>query len=199
MKALKSPSKFSQEFSSPRRPPIASWGEADSALAQLGKLERAQARLAAHEEAALARLQRRRGELAARRQELTSALENFCRTQAVETCDGNGHRTTLLEPRRRSRRLLFGRLGFHRVHRLEVREPERAVQLLSRNGLGARFLRVERQLDREALHRALVAGANGGGKHPRQMARGLARAGIRLETRDAFFYELHPQAVARWS
>lgn len=199
MKAPTKSSGFSQEFSLPRARRIESWAEADSALAELGRLERRQAKLAARRAAAVERVERLAARQQARLRQLAAALEQFCRAQAVEGTARNGARTTLLGPGRRSRRLVFGRVGFHQVHALEVRDPERALAALERNGLGEKFLRVEAQLDRPALRDCLLeARTNGAGGRRRAVERQLARAGVRLETRDTWFYEIHPAAVARW-
>lgn len=194
MKAHHQPSGFSQEFSLPGERRVRSWAEADSALAELGKLERARTKLAAQRVRAVARIERQAERLEARAARLARGLEVFCRAQAVEAAGQNGERTTLLAAGRRSRRLVFGRVGFHRVHRLAVGNEERAVAALRRSRLAGKFLRVEAQLDRDALTRALLAARTNGAAAGRR----LARAGIHLETRDAWFYELHPEAVARW-
>lgn len=206
MKTISRPSGFANEFSLPSAPRMESWDDADDALAALGKLERKQALLLARRAQAVERFERRAEQLEARAHELASALEAFSRAQAIEATDRNGRRTTVLAPGCRSRRLVFGRLGFRCVHQLIVRDPERAVTRLARNGLGEKFLRVETQLDRDALHHFLVAAPNGAGRRLAPQAAGLAaarrqlaRAGIRLETRDAWFYELHPRAIARWA
>ncbi|MFQ5817919.1 MAG: host-nuclease inhibitor Gam family protein [Terriglobia bacterium] len=196
MKALTKPFGSSQQFSRPRR--IRSWAEADSALAELGKLARQQGKLSARRAQALAGVERQAARLQARARQLAAALEKFSCKQAVHATGPNGEPTTTLAAGRRSRRLVFGRVGFRRVHWLAVRDPERAVAALARNSL-SRFLRVETQLDCEALHRCLVAAHTNGQGRPRSAAtpQKLARVGIRLKTRDAWFYELHPQAVAR--
>ena len=204
MKAPKPASDFSREFSLPQSPRLDSWADADTALAELGKLEHTQAHLERERVQALARLEARADRLHERATRLARALEAFCRAQTVEGTDRNGHPAALLATGRRSRRLVFGRVGFHRVHWLAVANAARAVARLAQNGLGTRFLRVERQLDREALHRALLASPAASHRRARfgrarSLARELARAGIRLETRDAWFYEIHRAAVARWS
>lgn len=194
MKVPRQPSGFSQEFSQPGERRVRSWADADTALAELGRLERVQAKLGGQHARAVERIERQAERVAARAARLARGLEAFCRAQAVESTGRKGERTTLLAEGRRSRRLVFGRVGFHQVHRLAVGNEERAVAVLRRNGLGAKFLRVEAQLDRDALTRALLeARANGSAA-----AKRLSRAGIRLETRDAWFYEVHPEAVARW-
>ncbi len=204
MKAHKPASDFSREFSLPRTPRVDTWADADTALAELGKLEHTQAQLERERAQALARLDARADRLQERATRLARALEGFCRAQAIEGTDRNGHPAALLASGRRSRRLVFGRVGFHRVHRLVVADAARAVARLAQNGLGMRFLRVERHLDREALHRALLASpstSDGRARsgRARTLVRELARTGIRLETRDAWFYELNRAAVARWS
>ena len=188
-----SPSTRPMRLSRSRLRLLASWAEADRALAELGRVEQGQTRIAARRQKALALLDGESARLEARAERLEATLEGFCRAQAAEATDHNGAHTTVLAPGRRSRRLLFGRVGFRHVHQLRVRDPERAVAALARNGL-SRFLRVETALDRDTLHRGLLAARNNGGG---ELARRLARAGIRLETRDAWFYELHPVAVSR--
>ena len=198
-KAAKS-SGFSCEFSLPRLIRMESWAAADSALAELGKLEQQQEALAerhtAEIEAAARRWERAGARLEARQRQLTAALEKFCREQAVVFTDRNGHRSTALTTNgRRSRRLLFGRLGFRRVHALRVRDEARAIAALTRSHAGRRFIRVESSLDRNALHQFLLQAANNG-----QMgfAQRLHRAGIRVHTRDTWFCETSPEAIARW-
>ncbi|MFQ5925905.1 MAG: host-nuclease inhibitor Gam family protein [Terriglobia bacterium] len=219
MKTLPRPSGFSQEFSLPRpdaqtgvglhghpgrRPPVGAsgpprriqtWAEADNALAELGKLQREQARLSARRAKALAGIEQRAARLQARAQGLAAALEKFSRQQAVNSTGPNSEPTTTLTASRRSRRLVFGRVGFRRVHRLAVRDAERAVRALRRNGL-SRFLRLEPELNREALHRCLLEARTN--SHGSATPQKLARAGIRLTTRDTWFYELHRQAIERW-
>jgi len=192
---------FSREFSLPRPMRVESWPAADSALAELGKLDRQQealaARRAAEIEAAARRWERAGARLEARQRQLAAALEKFCREQAVAFTDRNGHRSTALTTNGcRSRSLLFGRLGFRRVHWLRVRNEARAMAALARSRSGRRFLRVESALNRDALHQFLVQAANNG---QRSFAQRLRRAGIRLLTRDAWFYETNPEAIARWA
>jgi len=191
---------FSREFSLPRPMRVESWAAADSALAELGKLERQQealaARRAAEIEAAARRWERAAARLEARQRHLATALEKFCREQAVAFTDRNGHRSTALTTNgRRSRSLLFGRLGFRRVHWLRVRNEARAIAALARSRSGRRFIRVESALDRDTLHQFLLQATNNGQV---SFVQRLQRAGIRLHTHDAWFYKTNPEAVVRW-
>jgi len=191
---------FSREFSLPRPLRVESWAAADSALAELGKLEQQQvalfARRTAEIEAVARRWERAGARLEARQRQLKAALEKFCREQAVVFTDRNGYRSTALTTNgRRSRRLLFGRLGFRRVHALRVRDEARAIALLARNPTGRRFIRVESALDRNTLHQFLLQATNNGQV---SFVQRLQRAGIRLHTHDAWFYKTNPEAVVRW-
>lgn len=186
-----SPIAFARTFR-PARPQVGCWGQADAALAELGRLrqrleEVEQRRAAALAEAeAAARATGR--ELEARQRRLEATLERFCRRHREELARVNGHS-------RRSRRLLFGRVGYRSSQAVRVRSERAALARLARWRTGRRFLRLRRELDRDALRRFLF---NGSGGHAAALAGRLRRAGIRLEQRDAWFYELDPEALGRW-
>lgn len=171
------------------------WGQADAALAELGRLrarlerlEERRAAAVAHAAAAAAEAGR---EWAARQRRLEAALERFCRSRkAGELARVNGHS-------RRSRRLVFGRVGYRRSQGVVVKSEAAALKALAHWRAGQCFLRLRTELDREALGRFLRNGAETG-RDFAFVARRLRRAGVGLLTRDLWFYELDPRAVARW-
>ncbi len=175
------------------------WSEVDTVLAELGWLERQlegiekrrrQATVRAEQEAAVAT----RG-LEARRLRLATALEQFCRAHGPVLSSANGHRL-------RSRRLLFGRVGFRLSQALVVREEAAALRALERWRAGQQFLRVRTELDREALRDFLRANGDrrGGGASglDAEVRRRLGRAGIELASRERWFYEVDERALGRW-
>lgn len=170
------------------------WGQADAALAELGHLER---RLAEVEERHRRALEKA-GEAAARaaqpvearRARLTAALERFCRRHGPELARVNGHS-------RRSRGLLFGRVGFRRSQAVVVRSEAAALRALAHWRAGQRFLRVRTELDREALREFLLRSADGTGRGVWARRR-LRRVGIELDQRQHWFYELDGRAIKRW-
>lgn len=192
MRQLKEKFAFPPRNARPLR--IACWGEADAALAELGRLRERLERLEERRAAALARVQANALEAerawAARQRRLEAALERFCRRHQPELARVNGHS-------RRSRRLLFGRVGYRRSQSVVVRSEAAALQALAQWRAGQRFLRLRTELDRDALGRFLRddAGARGDAAFVR---RRLGRAGIRLDTRDLWFYELDRRALERW-
>ena len=95
---------------------------------------------------------------------------------------------------RRSRALLFGRLGFRTSQAVLVGEEAAALRALARWPAGEQFLRVRTELDRESLRNFLLSAA--GRSVP--IRRRLRRAGIRLQRRQNWFYEIDTQAVERW-
>ena len=97
---------------------------------------------------------------------------------------------------RRSRRLLFGRVGYRRSRAVRIRSEAAALRALAHWRAGQQFLRLRTELDREALHRFLHNGVEAPGAAP--VAARLRRSGIRLEERDAWFYELDRRALERW-
>ncbi len=175
------------------------WSEVDTVLAELGRLERQlegieqrrrQATVRAEQEAAVAT----RG-LEARRLRLATALERFCRAHRPVLSSANGHRL-------RSRRLLFGRVGFRLSQALVVREEAAALRALERWRAGQQFLRVRTELDREALRDFLRANGDrrdgGGSALDAEVQRRLGRAGIELASRERWFYEVDERALGRW-
>lgn len=171
------------------------WGQADAALAELGRLQARLERLEERRATAVARAEAAAAESGqewtAEQRRLEAALERFCRSRkAAELLRVNGHS-------RRSRRLLFGRVGYRRAHKVVVKSEAAALRALAHWRAGQRFLRLRTELDRDALGRFLRNGAE-----PRRddafVARRLGRAGIALSTRDLWFYELNPRALARW-
>lgn len=173
---------------------IHSWGEADALLGELGRLvarlqrvEQRRAQAIARAEVAVA--QASQG-LEERRRQLESALERFCWQHQGELERVNGHS-------RRSRRLLFGRVGYRASHAVLVRSELAALRALAQWRAGQQFLRLRTALDREGLRRFLLTQQlSGNGLDP--LARRLGRVGIRLEGREGWFYELDRAAIARW-
>lgn len=167
------------------------WGEADAALAELGRIEKGLEVLDKRRRQALERVEaeaaRQGRELQQRQGRLLAALERFCRTHEDELARRNGHS-------RRSRQLLFGRLGFRASHAVMVAAEARALRALARWRPGQKFLRVRTELDREALRDFLLAE----GPPAASVRRRLGRAGIRLQRREKWFYEIDPEALARW-
>ncbi len=151
-----------------REPRVESWAEVEAALVELGRLE--QAMLAIEVERA-------------------TALERFCRERWDEFARENGQG-------RRSRQLLFGRVGFRRTQAVVVRSEEQALEALRRWRAGRAFLRVRTELDREGLRQFLLAGQRRGRR--KEAEQRLRRAGIRLEAREAWFCELDAGALERW-
>jgi phage host-nuclease inhibitor protein Gam len=118
---------------------------------------------------------------------LLTSLENFCRRHQPELGRLNGHS-------RRSRRLLFGRLGFRASQAIVVGEEAKALRALARWKPGERFLRVRTELDRESLRDFLLSSS----RPLAAIRKRLRRAGIYLERRQNWFYEIDPKAVERW-
>lgn len=174
----------------PRR--LDCWGQADVALAELGRVRARLERLEERSAAAVARAQAAAveagRELAGRQRHLEAALERFCRAHQPELARVNGHS-------RRSRRLLFGRVGYRRSQAVVVRSEAAALRALAHWRAGQRFLRLRTELDREALGRFLRHGAETT-RDFAFVARRLGRAGLALHTRDLWFYELDPRALA---
>lgn len=170
------------------------WGQADAALAELGRVqtrlavvEQRRAAVVARAEAAAAKAGR---SLEARRRELERALEKFCRRHRAELARVNGHS-------RRSRRLLFGRVGYRASQAVVVRSEATALRALAHWRAGQQFLRLRTELDREALRRfLLLEERRGNGFRPVEQR--LRRAGIGLERREGWFYELDRRALERW-
>ncbi len=164
---------------------LTSWAEADAALADLGRLdeeataaEEQYRRAMAEAEAEAART---RAALKEQRERLLRLLEDFCRCHESELA-------------RRSRRLLFGRVGFRTAPAVVVRDESAAVASLVGCLQAERFLRVRRELDREALRAFLLRAQNGNGR----LRHRLKRAGIRLELRDHWFYSINEAALSLW-
>ena len=170
-------------------------------LAELAGLEKALGQLEAGRVEGVARVEREaeveRGPLSQRREELTRAVERFCRRQkpALDWVDGH---------ERRSRRLRFGRVGWRASQAVVIRDEAAAMKGLAGWPAGRRFLRVQTEIDREGLREFLAkaAGRNGNGAAPTPSAQGLrrrlSRAGIRMEQREKWFYEIDWEAVRRW-
>lgn len=170
------------------------WGEADAALAELGRLEERLAAIEQRRANALARAEveaaRASRTLAARRMKLAAALERFCQRHKPELARVNGHS-------RRSRRLLFGQVGFRQSQGIVVRNEAAALRALAHWRAGQQFLRVRTEVDREGLRRFLLAGE----RRPRGwtlVRQRLSRAGVELQQREIWFYELDPCALKRW-
>ena len=167
------------------------WSEADAALAELGRTEQELDSIEQRRQLVVARaeLEARRASrpLERKRARLLSALARFCRRHQAELVRANGHS-------RRSRALLFGRLGFRTSQAVLVGEEAAALRALAHWPAGEQFLRVRTELDRESLRNFLLSAA--GRSVP--IRRRLGRAGIRLQRRQNWFYEIDTQAVERW-
>ncbi len=174
---------------------IECWAEADAALAELGRLERTLEGIERRRTAEMAQAEQRAAEesqrLEAERERLAGALEGFCRRRGAELRRLNGHG-------RRSRRLLFGRVGYRASQAVVVRSETSALRALAGWGAGQQFLRTRTELDRETLRRFL-AGRQAKAVPGRSLEGRLRRAGIELERRDIWFYEVDDEAVERWS
>lgn len=173
---------------------VENWGQADAALAELGHLESRLEQLRQRRAAALARAEAAAAAAAhgleARRAILENALEKFCGSRAAEELARvNGHS-------RRSRRLLFGRVGYRSSQAVEVRSEAAALRALAHWRAGQKFLRQRTELDREALREFLLRAKPAGARFAQ---RRLRRAGIGLERRERWFYELDRAAIERWS
>jgi phage host-nuclease inhibitor protein Gam len=170
---------------------VCCWGQADAALAELGQIEKGLEAVEERRRRAMERVEAeaaRNGQRLRQRQgRLLAALERFCRAHEEELARTNGHT-------RRSRQLLFGRLGFRTSHAVVVAAEARALRALARWRAGQEFLRVRTEVDREALRDFLLTQGNA----TPSVRRRLGRAGIRLERRENWFYELDHQALARW-
>lgn len=172
---------------------VGCWGEADATLAELGRLDEELSRLEEKRQQELRRVEEG-AELAARRLEarraaLMAGLERFCRRHQPALAQVKGHG-------RRSRRLLFGRVGYRTSEAVTVAREPAALRALARWRGGRRFLRQRAELNREALRRFLHSSR----RHDRTPAWArLRRAGIRLERRQSWFYEVDPQALQRWA
>lgn len=171
------------------------WAEADATLAELGGLamrlegiERERQAVVARAEAAAARTSRG---LEERGQALEAELEGFCRRHGPELARLNGHS-------RRSRRLLFGRVGYRRSQGVVVRSEAAALRALAQWRAGQKFLRLRTELDREGLRQFLVS-CEGKKQGAKLVERRLRRAGIGLERRESWFYQVDHRAVERWS
>ncbi len=179
----------------PQKPGVECWGEVEGVLAELGRLAKHWEEVRQRQTERLARVEaegaEERRELEQRQRELEESLERFCRKQgpALDRVDGHG---------RRSRRLLFGRVGYRGSQAVVIRDEAAALEALAGWRAGRQFLRVRTELDRESLRQFLLeaAGRNGNGARVR---RRLGRAGIRVEQREKWFYEIDWEAVERWS
>ena len=179
---------------------VESWEDAEGALAELARVEAALMaveldRAAAEETARLEALP-----LEGRRERLASGLERFCRGRGAEFTERG-------RDGRRSRRLVFGRMGFRRSVGVSVADEQRAIRRLGRMKEGGRLLRRRIELDREAVRECLLRErAHNGGPSRRggrschgRLATELHRAGVRLEARDNWFFELLRGAAERWA
>ena len=171
------------------------WGDAEAALAELGWLQRRLAKIEQRHAQALARVEgaaaRVERPLQARQRKLEAALEKFCRSrEAAELAGVNGHL-------RRSRRLLFGRVGYRRSHAVAVHSQAAALRALAHWRVGQKFLRVRTELDREALRRFLLTREKDSTRFAIARQR-LGRAGIALEQQESWFYELNWTALEQW-
>ncbi len=162
-----------------REPRVESWAEVEAALVELGRLE----------QALLAIVVERATALEAKLAEREATLERFCRGRWGEFARENGQG-------RRSRQLLFGRVGFRRTQAVVVRSEEQALEAMRRWRAGRAFLRGRTELDREGLRQFLLAGQRQGRR--KEAEQRLRRAGIRLEAREAWFCELDAGALERW-
>lgn len=191
---------------------VCCWAEADATLAELARLDR---RLAAIEEqrahtvaTAVTEAERSQRPLRERHTRLSTALERYCRKQEPELSRTDGHR-------RRSRRLLFGRVGFRGSQAVVIADEAKALRALAHWRTGQRFLRVHTELDREALRYYFleIAARLSPTKFPfshsnhdsrrrpqrgRAVVRRLRRAGIALQQRENWFYELDWAALNHW-
>ena len=168
---------------------VESWAEVEAALVELGRLEQAMLAIEVERATALERAAEAARPLEAKQAELEAALERFCRERWGEFARENGQG-------RRSRQLLFGRVGFRRTQAVVVRSEEQALEALRRWRSGRAFLRVRTELDREGLRQFLLAGQRQGRR--KEAEQRLRRAGIRLEAREAWFCELDAGALERW-
>ena len=171
-----------------REPRVESWAEVEAALVELGRLEQAMLAIEVERATALERVAEAARPLEAKQAELEAALERFCRERWDEFARENGQG-------RRSRQLLFGRVGFRRTQAVVVRSEEQALEALRRWRAGRAFLRVRTELDREGLRQFLLAGQRQGRR--KEAEQRLRRAGIRLEAREAWFCELDAGALER--
>ncbi|MFQ5724460.1 MAG: host-nuclease inhibitor Gam family protein [Terriglobia bacterium] len=175
---------------------MACWAEADAALAALGRLAVRLEGIERERQAGVARAQaaaaRASQGLEEQRQALEAALEGFCRRHGPELARLNGHS-------RRSRRLLFGRVGYRRSQGVVVRSEAAALRALAQWRAGQKFLRVRSELDREGLRRFLVSCERRNEMEAAKLVAGrLRRAGIALERRESWFYQVDRRAVERW-
>ena len=174
---------------------IECWGEVDAGLAELGRLAKQLEGVEQRQAEAQARIEAEnageRRALELRQQELEAAVERFCRKHgpALDRVDGHG---------RRSRRLLFGRVGYRGSQAVEIRDEAAALRALVAWRAGRQFLRVRTELDRESLRQFLLEAAERNGQGAR-VRRRLGRAGIRVEQREKWFYEIDWEALERWS
>lgn len=180
---------------------ILNWADAETVLATLGGVERELEQIDSLESEAIARTQAeadaRRSIPARQRAALATALERFSRKQLTS----RGDLTSVQVPK--SRRLLFGRVGYRRSHAVLIRSESAALRSLAATREGRRFLRVTAALDREALRAFLMretgGGKNGGSRSARgRLQRRLQRAGVRLARRDYWFYELNRETLGHW-
>lgn len=174
------------------------WGEVEAALVELARMEGELAKAAATGSERMARLE---GELAAekaplegRREEVAAAVERFCRSQrpALDRVDGHDLR---------SRRLRFGRVGWRASQAVVIRDQAAAMKALAGWRPGRAFLRVRTEVDREGLREFLAKAQalNGSGAAPtpsgQALRRRLRRAGVRIEQREKWFYEIDWEAI----
>lgn len=184
-----------KEFFPPR---IEAWEQAEEALGELARLEVQLLLIEQEREAAEEKARSRADRLEARHKGLAAGLERFCRERPGEfERRGRGGR--------RSRLLVFGRIGFRHSVGVTVADEARAVRRLEGTGAGDRFLRRRTELDREALRRFLLRSSPGNHSRARAhnrlacgLGRELGKAGIRLEARELWFCEPRPGAAERW-
>ncbi|HXE75358.1 MAG TPA: host-nuclease inhibitor Gam family protein [Candidatus Xenobia bacterium] len=172
---------------------VSCWLEVEKSLLQLaqltlqlGTLERAGAEARARLESEISA---RRAPLESQRVRLERAIEKFCRRHD-ELARIDGHA-------RKSRTLRFGRVGYRTARAVSIQDEARALRALANWRPGQQFLRVRTELDRDSLRQFFLqaVGKNGPGARVR---RRLQRAGVRLQQREKWFYELNWEALKRW-
>lgn len=174
---------------------VCCWAEADANLAELGWLERQLAAIEERRARAVSKAEADAGRvgraLRTRHQRLAAALERFCLRQEPELARVDGHA-------RQTRRLRFGRVGFRHSQAVVIADDAKALRALAHWRAGQRFLRVQTELDREGLREYLLcleADRTGVPRAGQATARRLRRAGIMLEQRTNWFYQINWRAL----
>ena len=186
------------------------WGDAEMALAELARLERKLAGIDSRERQAVVEAQAEAEGLRMgprmERDELAAALERFCRRELRD--GGRAGKALSSGQVVRTRRLLFGWVGYRRSQAIRVQSAAAALRSLAKSALGRRFLRVRAEVDRERLRLYLLQEArrrrdgssrgDWGGTPAGRLLRRLRRIGVHLEQRDRWFYKLDREALDHW-